>query len=326
MNENLTSTADGIEYPEANDALLRAMESPSSGDDEATSEGEPDAAQADAATTVQPETSNVSDATQKGQAPESRIQAAVRNARAETRAEVEREYAAFRGLDPDAVQTAMSVVDALQSDSKGFLMELASRLGMTVGDGGQKPEPPQVSEFKMPQADLVSADGKLRTFSEGAVANIVKDLTAHVLSQVDGRLKPISSFVKDEQTTREQTRQEEERRQGVLSAIEDVRQLPHFDEKGVLETLRAMSPQERARLGPVAALKKAYLTYTNDQVLPNLNSAAETRVREQARRKMATSMGTVRPEAGAGAGKAPNLNSVDALAAHMERLAASIGE
>lgn len=325
MNDNLDpeSGSGTVERLSASDSLMKATESASSADNVGETVTET-TVKPGADTTVQPEnlTETQPPAGQPGkpgEAPENRIQAAVRNARAE----VEKQYEAFKGLDPQQVRTGMALLAEIQADPRAFAEQLMQRLGMTLPQG--EPEPaPVPAEFKMPEADLVSADGKLRTFSEKAVAALVQNLTQHLTGQFTSQLKPIQEFVSSEQTSRQVAEEKAQMLERVNSAVESIKGMPHYDEQGVLSALRGMDKGLRAQLGPVGALHHAYSLYLRDSVFPTIDSQAEQRVRDGFKRKAAASEGTVQPNGTAGQAKKPSLQTADDLAAHMARMADAI--
>jgi hypothetical protein len=248
--------------------------------------------------------------------PQHRIEAAVRNAREQARAEVMREFQAFQGINPDDARLGIQVLSELRADPEKFFRELGQRI-----NGGQGQ---QVEEEAIPEADIVSKDGQLKTYRAETLQKVLDIHGRRVMAQVMKDLKPFVDFAQTEQQTRREQQQEAQVRSQVNEALTEARQLPHFkdNETAILEALRAMPVEMKRAKGPVASLYAAYHTVLKDRVFPSIDQAAEGRVRQQLSRKEATSMGSAHPVDQSGNAK-PAIRNESELAAHMARLAAS---
>lgn len=245
----------------------------------------------------------------RGEAPEPRIVAAVRNAREE----VEGRYAWAKDLNPADVQNAMSIFREMRMDLAGFLRRAASETGLRIADNEQE------KPWEMPGGRLRSEDG-----TAAYSVDEVKDIIAHMRQELTEQLKPLSQFRDD--TTRAASMQQRvaESRERVSHALTAARALPHFKEheEKIAEKVRAIDPETRNQVGVIGCLHMAYSQVMADTVIPGIESGAAQRVREENERKAATSTGTVRPGgSSADGGKVPRLDNVRDLATHMARMA-----
>lgn len=255
-----------------------------------------------------------------GQAPENRIVTAVKNARAEARAEVEREFnQRYGGVDPAIAKDAVEFFSELRRDPTAFYEELGRRLG-------KSPTAAANTDEAYPEADLVSQDGKLKTYSHDAFQKALAVHGNKVKAALMKELEPFLQFTKAAQTREEQEAAGEEHRRTILSALTEARKLKHFtkeNEPGILETLQTIPEETRKALGPVAALHMAYSMFVDAKVLPTADQEAERRVRESFNKKANTSTGSVQPTGQGGDPKKTELRQgdVSGLAAHMARMA-----
>lgn len=273
-----------------------------------------------AAATVQPpkpETPAV--AKPSAEAPDARITAAVRNAREKTRSEVEEQYG-VRGVNPQDAKLALEMLNEIRRDPRAFIQQLQREVGS---------ETPEHEEEGYPEPDLKSADGKLKTYSDVTLQKMLDAHARKIQKQLMGEMRPVMDFYGKEKTAREKAERQERIQSRVAQTMDAARKLPHFtpeNEPLILERLQAMDPAERRAVGPVAALYMAYSQLLAEQVFPTLQTTAETtaeaKVRQSFARKAATSQGQAHPTDSGGEGKAAKLDSVDALARHMERMAA----
>lgn len=307
----------------ASAALIKAAEASSSEATEPTgavgdtsTQGGPGKAAATAGATAKPVvdgSTGTKPAGSGGEAPEHRIEAAVKNARAATRLEVEKEFAAFKGLDPGEVQTSIALLRELRTDTAGFFKRLGERLKES-GD---------TEDEAYPAADLVSKDGKLKTYSEETFQKALDIHGRRVANKIMQEIAPLREFVATEQQTREETTRTQQRRETISTALAEARQLKHFtkeNEPAILEVLKAIPMEKRKALGPVASLHMAYNTFVESSVFPNIDTAAEQRVRESYAKKANAAGGNVHPTDQGGDPKKPVIRNQTQLARHMEHL------
>lgn len=252
-----------------------------------------------------------------GEAPASRIEAAVRNAREETRREVEAQFAPFKGMNPEDVQVGLQVLQELRADPEAFFRDLGNRL-KTRGGGATE------EEEAYPAADIVNKDGTLKTYSEATHQKILDIHARRVEAQLMKKLQPFIKFAETEQSQRAEATAQSQRDQTIAGALVEARKLPHFtkeNEPAILAAIQAIPEAQRKELGPVACLHMAYGAFLRDKVFPTIESAAEKKVRESFQRKANAGAGGVHPSDQGGDPKNTPIKGVDGLARHMERLA-----
>lgn len=256
-----------------------------------------------------------------GQAPDNRIEAAVRNARAEARREVEEQFAPFRGMNPEDVRTALSLLHDLQNDPQAFMSELGQRL---KGPGGD--------DEAYPAADLVSKDGTLKTYSEGTLQKALEVHGRKLTAQLMKEFRPFMQFAQTEQGRRQKEQADYAHAESVNSHLTEMRKEPHFtkeNEPGILAVLQRLTPEQKLAFGhspterATRALDWAYRTFLRETVFPGIDAAAEKRVRESFNRKANASDGTIVPSGQSSDGSKPALRNQDDLARHMERMVAA---
>lgn len=236
------------------------------------------------------------------EAPEARIQAAVKNARAE--------FAWTKGLNPQEVTEAVQFLRDLRADPKAFV----SRVTGEMKASGLVEEP----EEALPEPDLQTEDGKTKAYSATAVTKLVTLAVAKAIKEVRGEIKPVLDQRASEAITT--------KARGVaLSAIEEGRSWLHFKEheSDIADVMAAMDPALKRELGPHRVMQRAYNQVLQEKVLPAQQAAAEAKVRESFEKKANTSIGSAHPsDNGGGGGKKPELTGVESLARYMERMAA----
>lgn len=311
-----------VESGTAEDSLVRAVEAASSaapeptGDVGDTSEvsGESDSGTTPAATAQTAQKPADSQSATDG-IPESRIQAAVRNAREKTRREIESQYASFRGLDPQKAQLGQQLLEELQSNPEQFLANL------------QKYVQPTAAQPEYPEGDLVSKDGQLRTYRAETIQKVLDTHGERVQQRLLKQLEPVLSYVTQAQQRETEYGAMRQREQEVSSALEAARQLPHFtkeNEPKILEKMMGIPDEDRAKMGPIATLHLAYSLFLKDEVFPTLQSNSEQAVRKAYTKKAAASAG-VHPASQAGDAAPKKPRTEEELAAHMEALYQSAG-
>ncbi len=253
--------------------------------------------------------------------PEARITAATRNAR-------EKVVQEYGGYQPKQVQSAMALVQAIQTDPVGFVTQIIKDVqakGFQIPGMGAAPT--QAEELRdFPDPDIETTDGKIQGWSRDSV---IKALNLQK-QQILGELRPVSSYVEGQQ---ERAQAEERANQSRLDAAEikaKVEQLPHYKEHetAIAEKLRTMAaedPESIRKFGVPAALYHCYTQVLAEKVFPKVQETAEAKVREDFSRKAATSTGSAYPITTGGGAQKPQINNQRDLAAHMERLAATMG-
>lgn len=287
--------------------------------------GDAGASGASADTKVQPNlTGEAGAAAARGEAPEPRITAAVRNARAE----VEEKYSWAKGFTPDDVadiQTALALVRDIRTNPREFYtrfgQELESRL-----PGEKKPK----VEEKFPEPGLISQDGKERAYSASQMEQIISLVENRITSRLTDQFKPTTEFVG---SAREEQAKAANRMRSVElanEALSTARALPHFqvagadgklvDHPDILKNIQALPAETRAKIGPIGSLYLAYNQYLAANVFPTADQDAEKRVRASFDKKAAASIGAS-PTSQGGNGKPQELKTVSDLARRMEQMA-----
>lgn len=266
-----------------------------------------------------PEGQAAAAAATRGEAPASRIEAAVRNARQLAQVETLRTFG-LEGADPADVKVAMDVLGQLRQDPKSFWQ----RLGGELGSQGQ-PEKEEVEE-EYPEADLVDPTGKLKTYSVDAHRKALDVHGRRIQKQLMGELRPVLDFVEGEKTTRSTAEARAAVNTLVGQTLTEARKLPHFtkeNEPFIVEKLKAIPVEVKRAIGPVAAMYMAYNQVLAEKVFPGIDAAADKRARDSYAKKANASNGSVHPVSQGGDAKPPKLENQQDLAAHMTRMAAA---
>lgn len=265
-------------------------------------------------------------ATGTAEAPQARIEAAVRNARAE----VESKYAWAKGITPEQqrdIPTSLGIIRELRSNALGFWRRLGQELGQNVQAPAAAAAVVEEKEEAFPEPMLRSEDGK-GAYSDGQVREIAAMLRRQITKELRGEMKPMTEFFDKEQTSREERASNERSMRKAGWAMTEARKLPHFtkeNEPAILAKLEAIPAEIKREIGGVAALHMAYNQFLAETIFPNIETAADARVRASYDKKAAASRGQVHPTDQGGEGKSVEIKGVDGLARHMERLAAAAG-
>jgi hypothetical protein len=263
-----------------------------------------------------------------GAAPDNRIQAAVRNARAG----VLQTLGLPPNLDPRTpegqkaighLKSAMALAQRLATpeSAKAFYEEL----GRAIGGTGQAQAGTAEAGTDYPDPDLVSQDGKVKAYSHEAFIKAQAITAARVKADVLKELGPVISEVNGIRTERESLASQRETQQVVGHVLGHARKLPHFseNEKGIVALLGDMDPVLRQRVGPLGATFMAYGQMLAKTVIPNLRATIEKEIRAEFAKDANASRGHIAPNGSAGSGVKTELNGVNDLAKHMERMAAA---
>lgn len=308
----------------ATDAMIKAATAASSAEESATTPDASAGAIPPGATSDARGQPKVTGATvTSGEAPVSRIEAAVKNARAEARAAVEAQYAWAKDVDPQDVQVGGALLYDLRTNAKQFLQELAQELGATLSFGTPTAETVETVDEAFPAPDLVSPDGRLKTYSDATLQKMLHIHGRKVAKELRGEMAPMLEFVNGERETRAEQGRQQQVVEATKSALAEARKLPHFTKENeplIAEKLKAIDPSIRRQVGSVAALYIAYNQMLSEKVFPTIETAAEVRVQNNNSKKAAASVGAHPVDQG-GEAKKPVLRGVDDLAKHMERLA-----
>jgi len=276
-----------------------ALESSPSGDSTGT-------AASIAGTTGDAKSTPAATASTPGEAPESRIQAAVANARRE----LTERLGWAEDLNREEVQDAIEMLRDLSRDPKAFMQQIAAELG------GDEPE-------SDPDPDLVSQDGKIRTYSEAAHRKIMANLEKRLTSRFSKEFRPAVEFT-NEYRNRDAVQARIRQAQEIgRNALTEARKLPHFteNEEHISTKLASMDPNYRRQVGSIAALHMAYNAVLAEKVLPTLRQNTEKEVLAGFKKSANASAGGIDPGSGTG-GKPPIKDGdVNALARRMEELA-----
>lgn len=259
----------------------------------------------------------------RGEAPQSRIEAAVKNARAE----VEAKFAWAKDIPATVVpdlKTGYQLVKDLRKDPKAFALQLCSELGISIAP--EKQEAP-AKPWDMPKPDLHSEDGK------GAYsADVMQEILTHALGQLreelTGQMKPVLDRHKSEAQQRQEYAIQLKSTQDAKEVLTDARKLPHFteaNEPAILAKLQAIPLELKQKLGGGGSLMLAYNRFLAESVFPTYDTAAEQRVRDSNAKKAATSAGSAHPSDQGGEGKRKPVREgdVQGLAARMREMEAS---
>lgn len=260
-----------------------------------------------------------------GEAPPNRIEAAVRNARAE----VEKQYAWAKDFSPSDVgnlKSALGLVRSLHENPKGFYEQMGRELAkqglMTPPAQAQPAQSTQ--SYEDIEADLHSPDGKQHAFSDVKVRQAFQTVEERVTKKILYELGPLIDFYGNERDSRAEAGRRQQAANLSQQVMARVRQLPHFTEHetDITAMLQGMDPAERKSMGVIAALYHSYNQVLAQKVFPTIATLAEQRVRDANQKKIASSQGSIHPaQAGSGSVGKPALRNVQDLAAHMAEMA-----
>lgn len=263
-------------------------------------------------------------ATDKGPIPFARHQAALNNARETARQEAETKYQPyfkpFEGMDVRHVAPAAELLRDFQRDPIAAYVRMGrdlQSLGYQLPNtqaAPASPPPPTALDPQLMQADIVSADGKIKTFSEGRVLELLKANGEIIANQLRQELQPVISYTNEAKTHARNT----EMARYAKQLEDEVKALPGYNEAGVMAAMATIPVEEVRMLGAAGTLHKAYNLFMRDKVLPGYDAEAERRVRETLQKKVNGS-DTINPSLGSGDGKKPNIadGDVTALASYM---------
>mgnify|MGYP001614198964 CR=1 FL=1 len=236
-----------------------------------------------------------------GEAPESRIQAAVANARRE----LTDRLGWAEHLDREEVQDAVDMLRELSSNPREFMARLQQELQ------GDEIEPD-------PDPDLVSPDGKVKAYSHAAVAKLLGNLEKRLSKQ----FRPALEYATESRASQAvQSRIAEYQRVG-REALSEARKMPHFTEHEALisQKLADMNPEYRRSIGAIAALHVAYTQVLQEKVFPTLRQQTEQEVLSGFKKSANSSAGSVQPGGGTSGKPVLKDGDVDGLAKHLEHL------
>jgi hypothetical protein len=350
-SSGVTASEGSVTSGTASDAMIAAFTAASSAEEgtsglDTETEADPDVTGTPAATGD----SNVATTTgakgpqvptgAQGEAPEPRIVTAVKNARAAAVAETEAKFAWAKDLDKDSVDTAFGVVGRMLEDTPKFAAKLAAELGMKLvpvdapvtaaatGTGSA----PATGGFKLPKALLRSEDGQ-GAYSEEQMGQILESFGTHLEAKLTGQMKPLMEAHTRQTETEKKAAIRAEAQASVNEFMAEYRARPHFmvdDGKGgkiehpsILRNLQAIPPNVRAKIGPEAAVSRAYNKYLAEEVFPTIGTTAAAQVRDENARKLRGSDGSMHPAGANGSTNPPRLRDgdINGLAAHMAKLA-----
>jgi hypothetical protein len=250
----------------------------------------------------------------------------LRNAREQT-AQLERQYAWAKEFKPEQaadIKVALQLLADIRKDPRAFYQELSGYVQP------RQPQPEQQTSTGFPDPELVSEDGKLKTYSDRQIHEIANSIRQQVMQELD----PLIKFQQQTTTEREGAAIRQASRQQAQSVLETAKTLPHFmlqDAQGktvynpaILANLKAIPPETVEQVGAVGALYMAYNKYLSEAVFPNIQATAQQEVRDSFAKKAATSRGSAHPTDQGGEAKVPELKGPEQLARHMERLAATM--
>lgn len=340
MPDNATvpeAKASGVTSGTASEALIAAATAASSAEESAApgAGGAPAGeSRVVAGVVVPPDTAAATTAQPTGtekpavgtEAPQSRIEAAVRNARAE----VEKQYEWAKGFTPNDVndiKSAVNLVQSIKQDSVGFGLQLLRESGVPIDElieaaKATKAKASERKPFALPKADLRSEDGK-GAYSDEAMAGIVKGL----MDEFDFKMSQTTAPLLKRNQSIEQQEKAQEREQSILKltkqTAEKMRKLPHVTpetEKVIIAKVQAMDPRYIMEIGPIAAMHEAYAAMLQESVFPTIDASAEQRVRAENDKKAATSRGSAHPVSSGSERGSADIKGVTGLAKHMEEL------
>jgi hypothetical protein len=311
-----TSASSALESAAARSAAQPASASGAKPNGQAGEVGQPSGT---AAATAQPAQPSTGQPQAKGPIPFDAHETALRNARQKAADEAVREFAWAKGLDPNSVKRALSLVQRLDGDPRAFYAQLAAELqaqqGVQQDDG----------EFKLPEADLVSKDGRVKSYSSDAVAKIAMDIRNQVLREVKKELQPFQQEREAKAHQEKLNEYIEGGRKLIQQSIVHARTLPHFKEheEAISKKLGEVPAEVRQQVGLVGAMYMAYSAVLAE-LLNKVPASAEAKVLDDLKRKAHAGNGAITPGGPSPAESKKRPQNAGELARHMEKLAASM--
>lgn len=214
-------------------------------------------------------------------------------------------------LNREEVSDALEMLHDLYQNPKDFMARLAQEMG------NSEPEPD-------PEPDLVSADGKIRAYSNAAVKKLLTNLENRLTQRFSSEFKPAVDYTQTAQARERVQQRVQQAQQLGRQALTEARKLPHFteNEEHISAKLAEMDPNYRRQVGSIAALHMAYSAVMAERVLPTLQQTTENKVLAGFQKSATASSGSIDPSSGTG-GKPPIKDGdVNALARRMEELSA----
>lgn len=340
-NQSGVSETGGVTSGSASDAMIAAAEAASSAEasstqTEADGVARPTGESGDTqlldtrAGVAKPDATGPQGEVGKGEAPKSRIEAAVKNARETAITETEAKYAWAKGVSQEAVTTAFSTVSALLKDPMAFAKTLAAEVGLKLADETPTGKGTTDGPTEYPKPDLQSEDGKGAYSAE----TLMQALEVHgkkIAAQIRGEMKPLLDD-REKASLREQSAHiTQQATNAATSLMKEAATWPYFmmEKDGktqpnpkILGYLQAIPEATRLR-NPEAAFHRAYQTFMQKDIIPFINQTSEQRVRSSNLRKAASSTGSGHPVSAGQGGEKTEITSVNALARHMEQMAAN---
>lgn len=216
---------------------------------------------------------------------------------------------------------SIGILRDLRKDPRDFHRRLGAELEAQGGGSASQP-------FKFPDGALVAEDGKTRTYSQ---EQIVKEIVPYLEKQItqallsNGALSKVINYVDEETERKASEATTNQRQQNIRSVLVEARKSPHFseNEKDIMAQIAEWhqnDPEMLQARGVAWAVQAAYTKVLNEKVYgQGYENAVEQRIRENMRKKAAGGSGPA-VEQGRTDGKKKELNSVDALAAHMREM------
>lgn len=255
-----------------------------------------------------------------GDAPESRIEAAVRNARDKVR----EEYAwatAYGGQEQ--ISQAVQRWQRLNANPVEFLTSLAKETGYKVVpiDEPASSGPPPLADLVDPEPDLRAEDGT-KAFSDKAMRVLVKNETERLRRQLVEEMAPALQFATEGRQQAQQAELRNSARDFVARSYGEVSRLPHFNRERVAAEYSALTEAQRVEMGTHGALMTAYTNDLVKRVLPTLGSSQQAATIEDLRRSAVAGSPSAAAATPRSASSKVSIKDgdTDGLAAHMERL------
>ena len=275
------------------------------------------------AATQQGQTPGQPAATGNAPIPFDRHEAAVKNARTAGQTEALKAITGADTVTPQHhadVKTGYSLVGELRSNPRAFIENIAQDLGLQIVDPRtqQAPAASGIKPGQLPQADLVSEDGK-KAYSAEVMLQILDAKVKEAVAQVQGSMQPLLSAHEQQQKDAEEAVIRAQNLEKSSNFLAQMRERPNFKEHepAILAKLKAMDPAVKKSIGAYAALQTAYLDVLNEVVNPRLAADVEQKVRDQFTRK-ANTTGSIAPNSSQPTQPEKRPRNVSELSKHLE--------
>lgn len=213
-----------------------------------------------------------------------------------------------QGLDRAKVERAIRILDSLDRDSRAFHAQLGQELGP--------------ADDTMPEADLVSQDGRMRAFSDKALLKALQIQEQKLRKEFGQMVQPLQAAHQEAQQAAQREQFVQQGRESVRTALQHLASFPHWkdNEAAISKEMQEIPRETVEKFGVVTAMYMAHSQWLTKH-LPQMIQDAITKDRESLKKVAAAGSGQVVPSGSPAQGSTKSPSNVSELAAHMAKLA-----